>query len=820
MIKFDRKGFGKYQKHGSIYSVFYGTKSYLIEDELNESQWSRIEQVASMLRLQLNSGFTNKLTIQTNNYDNFFSIENANGSKPISLLIDGYQLNVGANGFVDQPAGLDSADNKLIVKLNSVGNTNRTDLVILEAWFEVISGDEILRKFGGENTPELINNIIDNRVGKETSKRIQFRWRLRTIENKNSMARVTAFKYDGTDSGIEFEQQDNFYVADTGEVKLPSNGNLKSPGIVYAIPLFIISRDSTDEIDLSNIVDICPKATMLEGVLKDEVTDSSNIVEDENRRFVTDDLIAYWNNKASKDTANDTSDGLMSIADKIKLDKINVDVNNLLVTRNEKTNWNEKLDIAGGTMTGDLVLNNDPTVDLQAATKKYVDSNADTLSQKIDDEITAISQRVDNLSVNTLADDILAADADADFYPEGITSFAVSKGFSASSWEYSMGATSADPICLILTTKAISDSESVPYVTQSAFTVSGVEYRRMYKTSWSPWNQTITTTDVSESATAYKVARYTSAGKLAGTAYSADKLATGRKITLTGELTGETTFDGSANVSINASVKNADTVDGLHSADLLRWGSLMGAGDINSLIVPGIYHCQDTTLNRPENAWGSVTVSYISHNMWMQQKWIGQYGAVYTRHSIDSSSTRSWSRWRRVLQQGNVDNENGFFDFGTMAPSGSQRLNYSGNFYATRVYNAVYNDYAEYFEKGDKTLEPGDVVSLDQNSDLEVYVKSSGGFDPFVVGVYSDDYAQCIGGKGDGNDDENFCSVGLAGRVRVKVTGQVKRGDLLVASHIPGVAMAGHKVGCVIGKALESHEGEDIHRIKAIIMNS
>jgi hypothetical protein len=49
------------------------------------------------------------------------------------------------------------------------------------------------------------------------------------------------------------------------------------------------------------------------------------------------------------------------------------------------------LNTSGGEMTGDLILNSDPTQDLQAATKQYVDSNLTTAKLYTDTEISAIS---------------------------------------------------------------------------------------------------------------------------------------------------------------------------------------------------------------------------------------------------------------------------------------------------------------------------------------------------------------------------------------------------------------------------------------------
>jgi phage-related tail fiber protein len=336
MANFSRKSFGQYRENDSFYSLFHGTDSFLIEDELNEAQWGRIEQIASALRLQLNSGFTNSFSINTDNYTNFFAIDGINADSPISILVDGYQLKIGANVIPGQPGGLISADNRLIVKLNTVGAANRTDLVLLEAWFEVMSGTDTINKFGGVETPSTTNNIIDSRLGIETSRRVQLRWRVRSIDNKNSITGVTALKYDGTDSAIEYSSLGSIYVADTTEQKL-GNNSLKSPGIVYAIPLFTVSRNASDVVTFSNITDISPKAIPVDGVVKDFIADPTNLIQNATNRLVSDIQI---------------------------------------------TSWDDKLDTTGGILTGSLTLNADPTLALHAATKQYVDFTAQGLDIK------------------------------------------------------------------------------------------------------------------------------------------------------------------------------------------------------------------------------------------------------------------------------------------------------------------------------------------------------------------------------------------------------------------------------------------------------
>ena len=65
----------------------------------------------------------------------------------------------------------------------------------------------------------------------------------------------------------------------------------------------------------------------------------------------------------------------------------------------------------------------------------------------------------------------------------------------------------------------------------------------------------------------------------------------------------------------------------------------------------------------------------------------------------------------------------------------------------------------------------------------------------------------------------NGVDVALQGRVPCQVTGTVNRGDLMVTSPIPGVAMANNTpaVGTVIGKALGTHTGSSVGIIEVVV---
>ena len=142
---------------------------------------------------------------------------------------------------------------------------------------------------------------------------------------------------------------------------------------------------------------------------------------------------------------------------------------------------------------------------------------------------------------------------------------------------------------------------------------------------------------------------------------------------------------------------------------------------------------------------------------------------------------------------------------------------------ASRVVNAQYNDYAEFFERGEET-EAGDIIALDLSSDEERYVKATPK-NNVIVGIHSDEYAHIIGGEKDKTLEENlknFVPVALAGRVHVKVSGVVYKGDRIVISNgMPGIGIALTNNSTsnkqVIGIALENKYNLGIGKIRILL---
>lgn len=155
-------------------------------------------------------------------------------------------------------------------------------------------------------------------------------------------------------------------------------------------------------------------------------------------------------------------------------------------------------------------------------------------------------------------------------------------------------------------------------------------------------------------------------------------------------------------------------------------------------------------------------------------------------------------------------------------------INIKGELCAQRVYNAVYNDYAEFFERGEDT-EPGDIIAIDEQSESEQYIKATKD-SACIVGVHSNSFAFLIGGTVPDSSDKSlydynitkFIPVGLCGRVFCKLYGHAKIGDYVVISdNLPGVGVAIHPNSNtnkqIIGRVLQVKHKTDVELVKILI---
>ncbi len=120
-----------------------------------------------------------------------------------------------------------------------------------------------------------------------------------------------------------------------------------------------------------------------------------------------------------------------------------------------------------------------------------------------------------------------------------------------------------------------------------------------------------------------------------------------------------------------------------------------------------------------------------------------------------------------------------------------------------------------------QTLLPGEVIVIDPARPNHV-LRSGKAYDRMTIGVISGaggiTQGMMLSQEGMLDGDVAFA---IAGRVKVKVTGEVQPGDLLTTSDVPGHAMAAKsrrkRDGAVIGKALSAPDAEGL--VLMLVMN-
>lgn len=134
-------------------------------------------------------------------------------------------------------------------------------------------------------------------------------------------------------------------------------------------------------------------------------------------------------------------------------------------------------------------------------------------------------------------------------------------------------------------------------------------------------------------------------------------------------------------------------------------------------------------------------------------------------------------------------------------------------------------DVAEAFdvEGNISQYEPGDVLVISLDKDRAV-AKSAEAYSTLVLGVYATRPGVLLTEEHIDHDISNMAPMGVIGVIPTKVClegGAIKKGDLLVTSSTPGVAMKGDvdkiKPGQVIGKSLENYDGAGIGRINVFV---
>ena len=154
------------------------------------------------------------------------------------------------------------------------------------------------------------------------------------------------------------------------------------------------------------------------------------------------------------------------------------------------------------------------------------------------------------------------------------------------------------------------------------------------------------------------------------------------------------------------------------------------------------------------------------------------------------------------------------FHADSVAPTGATRINCEGYFYATRVYNAVWNDLAEFFLTSD-IKEYGKVYVVDEKG---LVTRSTHRADGKVIGVASDTAGYLLKQE----YEHKGIPIGLAGSVNVWVKTKVAIGQELVSDK-NGFAVAANwfekifKRDAIIGKAIGFSKDDVNKRILMLV---
>jgi hypothetical protein len=241
---------------------------------------------------------------------------------------------------------------------------------------------------------------------------------------------------------------------------------------------------------------------------------------------------------------------------------------------------------------------------------------------------------------------------------------------------------------------------------------------------------------------------------LSGNATTASAWATGRTITLTGDVTGVSgAFDGSGNLSFATTIAANSVELGTDTT-----GSYVQQGTTSGNGISGSVNSEAGTFTVSSNATSVNTGSTIVFR--------------------DASG------------------------------------NFSANIMTGTATAARYADLAERYA-ADREYPVGTVVVFGGEKEITT---TNTKMDTAVAGVISANPAfrmNCEAGE-----DSTHPYVALAGRVPCRVAGKIKKGNIMVTSGIPGVAVAAVgdiKVGSMIGKALEDYDSDHIGTIEVAV---
>jgi hypothetical protein len=273
-------------------------------------------------------------------------------------------------------------------------------------------------------------------------------------------------------------------------------------------------------------------------------------------------------------------------------------------------------------------------------------------------------------------------------------------------------------------------------------------------------------------------------------------------------------FNGSADITVPAA---AGTLTGATLASGVTASSLTSVGTLSTLVVG---NPSGIRLRSVES--GGVIYVQAGNGTGGSANTItfAPWTSTISTMSIDIANRRVGIKKAAPTVELDVDGAGAFTGTVTVpnitksGTSGVGNIGQSNNSFDTvfaKATSAQYADLAEVYTS-DQNYAPGTVVVFGGEQEITI---SSTSHDPSVAGVVSTNPAYLM------NTTALGSAVALQGRVPTRVKGPVAKGDRVVSSDVPGVAVrldpTLYEPGCIIGKSIENIADDSIQTIEIVV---
>jgi len=298
------------------------------------------------------------------------------------------------------------------------------------------------------------------------------------------------------------------------------------------------------------------------------------------------------------------------------------------------------------------------------------------------------------------------------------------------------------------------------------------------------------------------------------TGISASGNIVGNNISVSGTLTAGTFSPSSLSATGNITGGNLVTAGLITATGNIQGGNLLLSGNLfDSGTILIINTTTSANIALAPNQSNVVIATTTGANI---------TGTLNATGNIDGGNLRTAGV---ITATGNITGGNLSVSTGTVSVGNIVNTNANGvgnigspslffNVVDARATSAQYADLAEMYQAV-KQLDAGQVVEFGGSAEIQ---KTAASHSVRIAGIVSSNPSYIMNA---GMDLPNTTAVALTGRVPCYVTGTIRKGDRLVSSDIPGVAtvldVARYQPGCIIGKAIEAYDSQEIGRIEVAV---